>query len=199
MPDRPGFAGGSGTVPVHRRASTRGLGARRSGAGTHSRARDHVPGSVAAVAFLPAATGLPAWSGDAGAGVWSGGAAVVAWWDGARAAVAWSGDALASADASSPTRARRASPRGRARTAQRGAFEFPWRGFSLPSEKTSEIGSGAFSSSELSPALDCRHLQCLVPLRGPAQTPLLHWLFRMHGAPEGCTRAGPLRQIPPWQ
>src|SRR5262249_6618376 len=44
------------------------------------------------------------------------------------------------------------------------------------------------------------HLQCRVALRGPAQVPLSHWLFRMHGAPEGWVpRDLPLRQIPPSQ
>ena len=183
--------------------------------GPRARAHRRVPAStrraaVAAGRFLPAATGRrpPASSGDAVVCVWSGDAVVVvwwgdaaagAWWDGARAVAAWSDDAVASADASSPARARRASPRGRARKAQRGAFECPWRGFSLPSENRPAIGSAALWGSEPCPTLDRRHLQCLVALRGPAQTPLLHWLFRMHGAPEGCTRARPLRQIPPWQ
>src|SRR5262249_52880684 len=44
------------------------------------------------------------------------------------------------------------------------------------------------------------YLQCLVAPRGPAQVPLSHWLFRMHGAPEGWVpRLLALRQIPPSQ
>ncbi len=43
------------------------------------------------------------------------------------------------------------------------------------------------------------HLQCLVARRDPEQVPLVHWLFRVHGAPEGCVRVRPLRQIAPWQ
>ena len=45
-----------------------------------------------------------------------------------------------------------------------------------------------------------RYLQCLVARRGPSQTPLSHWLLRIHGEPEGCgLPARPLRQIPPSQ
>ena len=72
--------------------------------------------------------------------------------------------------------------------------------FSLPSKKSPAIGARHVQQlTAPSGARREHHLQCLVPLRGPAQTLLLHWLFRMHGDPLGCTRDLPLRQIPPWQ